>query len=224
MDDFAPCLGILPPPQARLWPELDAIPEMFTLYGGTALALRLGHRSSIDFDFFANDPFEPVQLARSLPFLRQAETVLVGPNTLTCRVDRGGGVLVSFFGGLGLGRIAPPQTARGRMIKVASLLDLAGTKAAVTPLRAESKDYLDIYALLGQGLDLPTMLAAGRIIHGRSFNPLLTLKALSYFDDLPDLPAGVRARLTAAVAAVDPDRLPLLTPDHPRPEHGDATP
>ena len=54
---FSPDLSILPPPQLRLWPELDTTPATFTLYGGTALALRLGHRTSVDFDFFSNQPF-----------------------------------------------------------------------------------------------------------------------------------------------------------------------
>ena len=47
---FNPDLSILPLPQLRLWSELDATPETFTLYGGSALALRFGHRSSVDFD------------------------------------------------------------------------------------------------------------------------------------------------------------------------------
>ena len=51
--------------------------------------------------------------------------------------------------------------------------------------RAEAKDYLDIDALLQHGIDLPTALAAGRVIYGRSFNPVITLKALSFFDDVP---------------------------------------
>lgn len=50
MDEFAPILDSLPPAQQRLWPELDATPDHFTLYGGTALALRLGHRISVDCD------------------------------------------------------------------------------------------------------------------------------------------------------------------------------
>ena len=58
--------------------------------------------------------------------------------------------------------------------------------------RAEAKDYLDIDALIRHGIDLPTALAAGRIVYGRSFNPMITLKALSFFDDLPALPAEVR--------------------------------
>ena len=49
---FKPCLEILPPAQQRLWPELGRAGELgFALYGGTALALRLGHRFSVDFDF-----------------------------------------------------------------------------------------------------------------------------------------------------------------------------
>lgn len=215
---FDPNLGILPPPQLRLWSELDATPEHFTLYGGTALALRLGHRSSVDFDFFSNESFDPDQLARSISYLSGAERVQVAPNTLTCRVDQGGPVLVSFFGGLGLGQVAPRDQAQSRRLYVASLLDLAGTKASVVQKRAEPKDYLDIDALLRSGVDLPSVLAAGRVVYGRSFNPLVTLKALSYFDDVPTLPADVRRRLSAAVEAVDPARLPVLAAHAKRPE------
>lgn len=121
-------------------------------------------------------------------------------------------VLVSFFGGLGLGQAAPRDRAEGRRLAVASLLDLAGTKAAVVQKRAEAKDYLDMDALIRHGIDLPSALAAGRIVYGRSFNPMITLKALSFFDDVPALPADVRKRLIRAVDQVDPAALPILTP------------
>jgi hypothetical protein len=52
-DRFAPRLDILPEPQQRLWPELAEIPAEFVLYGGTAVALHLGHRQSVDFVFSA---------------------------------------------------------------------------------------------------------------------------------------------------------------------------
>jgi hypothetical protein len=221
---FKPNLSILPPSQLRLWPELDSTPEHFTLYGGTALALRLGHRSSEDFDFFTNQPFDPDHLAASLPYLESAERVQVAPNTLTCRVERDGPVLVSFFGGLGLGQAAPRDQAEGKGLYVASLLDLAATKAAVVQKRAEAKDYLDIDALLQNGIDLPNMLAAGRVVYGRTFNPIITLKALSFFDDLPTLPAAVRQRLGAAVDAVDPLHLPALTTYAKRPEENGHAP
>ena len=217
---FTPDLTTLPPPQRKLWPELAATPETFTLYGGTALALRLRHRASVDFDFFSNAPFDPDQLARKLPYLKNAERVQIAPNTLTCRVERDGPVLVSFFGELGLGQVAAHDETQDTGLRVASLLDIAGTKAAVVQRRAEEKDYLDMYALLRHGIDLPTALAAGRVVYGRSFNPLITLKALSYFDDVPTLPAEVQARLSAAIAAVDVTKLPALTPYARRPDNG----
>lgn len=220
MPVFTPNLTTLPPPQRKLWPELASTPETFTLYGGTALALRLGHRVSVDFDFFSNAPFDPDDLARKLPYLKAAERVQVAPDTLTCRVDRGGPVLVSFFGGLGLGQVAPRDYIDGMSLQVAALLDIAGTKVAVLQKRAEAKDYLDMDALLRNGVDLPTALAAGTVVYGRSFNPMISLKALSYFDDVSALPVEVQARLTAAVAAVDVTNLPALTPYAKRPDHG----
>ena len=224
MESFEPNLTILPAPQLRLWPELDATPDHFTLYGGTALALHFGHRVSVDFDFFSAQSFDPDQLVKDVPYLREAERVQVAPDTLTCRIERNGSILVSFFGGLGLGQVAPREQAGGRSLHVASLLDIAGTKVAVIQKRAEVKDYLDIDALLQNGLDLSVLLAAGRVVYGNSFNPLIALKALSYFDDVPTLPHDVRKRLLAAVEAVDPVGIPTLTAHIKRAEGNGHTP
>src|ERR1017187_3482005 len=209
---FFPNLDTLPAPQRALWPELAATPDSFTLYGGTALALRLGHRASVDFDFFSNGSFDPERLAERIPYLREAERIQLAPDTLTCRVDRGGPVLMSFFGGLGLGQVAAPEPASDTLLRVASLLDLAATKAACPKKRAEVKDYLDVHAILRHGIDLPTILAAGGVVYGRKFNPLITLKALCYFDDVPALPVEVRTQLARAVESVDVTKLPVLAP------------
>ncbi len=211
---------MLPPPQRTLWPELTATPDAFTLYGGTALALRLGHRVSVDFDFFSNTSFDPDDLARNLPYLKDAEKIQVAPNTLTCRVERDGPVLLSFFGGLGFGQVEPPDYVKGMSLQVAALIDIAGTKVAVLQKRAEVKDYLDMDALIRHGIELPAALAAGTVVYGRSFNPLISLKALSYFEDVPTLPAEVRARLSAAVSSIDITTLPSLTSYAKRPDHG----
>jgi hypothetical protein len=56
---LSPKLDILPASQRALWKELKATPRHFVLYGGTALALRLGHRVSEDFDFFTSATFQP---------------------------------------------------------------------------------------------------------------------------------------------------------------------
>jgi hypothetical protein len=53
-------------------------------------------------------------------------------------------------------------------------------------------------------------LAAGSVVYGRTFNPLITLKALSFFDDLEGLSVEMRDRLRAAVAAVEVTKLPVL--------------
>jgi hypothetical protein len=213
-DVFTPRLDILPPAQRRLWDELHDLPPWFVLYGGTAIALHLGHRQSIDFDFFADRPLDEERLLLSLPFLAKATVTQREPNTLGCSVDRGGPVKLSFFGVPRLPRLRPPHIAPDNGLRVASLLDLAGAKAAVVQMRAEAKDYIDIDALLSDGrVDLPTALACGIAIYGESFNPQITLKALSYFGEggLQRLPRATKDHLAAAARAVDLDNLPFVS-------------
>ena len=212
-DDFAPRLDILPNPQRRLWEELADVPSEFVLYGGTAVALHLGHRQSVDFDFFGNRPFDPVKLTASIPFMTAATITQREPNTLSGIVDRDGPVKLSFFGVPGLARLAPPHLAPGNGLQVASLLDLAGTKAAVVQQRAEAKDYIDLAAMILDGrIDLPTALASARAIYGEQFNPQITLKALSYFEDgnLSRLDKATKDYLAKAAREVDLDRLPTI--------------
>ena len=126
-------------------------------------------------------------------------------------VDRGEPVKVSFFGVPKLPRLAQPHVVKANNLKVASLLDLAGTKASVIQVRAEAKDYLDMDALLTSGnINLATALSAAQMLYGPGFNPEVTLKALSFFDDgnLQALPKDLRQRLVDAVRQVDLDHLP----------------
>ena len=135
-------------------------------------------------------------------------------NTLTAIVDRGEPVMVSFFGVPKLAILTPPHVVEANNMRVASMIDLAGTKASVVQVRAEAKDYLDIDALMRLGnISLPTALSAAQMIYGPSFNPEITLKALSYFDDgnLRELPDELKHRLAVAAREVDLDRLPGLT-------------
>src|SRR5450631_4270336 len=156
--DFVPRLD-LPPPQRRLWDELTAVPGEFVLYGGTALALHLGHRESLDFDFFGNKPLDSAELVPVVPFLVGAIVTQREPNTFSCIVDRGGEVKLSFFGLPGFPHLSPPLIAQDNGLQVVSLLDIAGTKASVVQMRAEAKDYIDIDALLTHSaIDLPTAL------------------------------------------------------------------
>lgn len=213
MSKFSPRLDVLPDAQRRLWGELSAIPQEFTLYRGTALALRLGHRKSVDFDFFATRTIEVTALEREIPLLSDAKVIQRAKNTLTVLLNRGADVQISFFGVPKLPRLAEPAVAQDNGIKIASLLDLAGTKASVVQVRGEAKDYIDIDALIQTGgVSLPFALAAAQKLSGPSFNPEITLKALSYFDDgdLRRLPKDLKFRLASAVEKVDLDHLPSL--------------
>jgi hypothetical protein len=210
---LTPNLKALPPRQRRVWNRLAATPKDFVLYGGTALALRLGHRQSVDFDFFSCRPFRPMELIRSIPYLRDQTVTQQSESTLTCAIaEEDGAVNISFFGDLSLGQISEPDVVESNGVAVASLLDIFGTKCATIPQRSEVRDYRDIHALITQArIGLAEGIAAAAAIYGRQYNPVLTLQALAYFDDLPEpLPAGTRADLLAAAKSVSLQSLPTV--------------
>ena len=211
-EGFEPRLDALGKAQRRVWKELGATPREFVLYGGTAIALRLGHRQSDDFDFFSNRPFVPTELMARIPYLRGAEMQQASENTLACVFDRGGPVQIAFLGGLAWKRVEDPETPAGGGPWVASLLDLAATKMKTIMDRATLRDYKDIAALLEAGINLPQALGAARAVFGPEYNPMISLKALTFFDegDVKELGRRTRERLTAAAQAVDPERLPVL--------------
>jgi predicted nucleotidyltransferase component of viral defense system len=124
-----------------------------------------------------------------------------------------GAVKISFSGGLSLAQVEAPDIVESNGIAVASLADLFGMKCATVPQRNEVKDYLDIYALITAGhSDLAQGIAYARAIYGRQYNPVLTLQALAYFDDLIDpLSDDIKAVLLAAVRTVSLPDLPAIT-------------
>ena len=206
---FKPRMNILLPAQQRLWPELRPAAELgFALYGGTAIALRLGHRASVDFDFFSEKSLDRDALHAAFPFIKLSLVLQDQPNTSTINVPYGDSerehVKVSFFGTIGFGRVGEPEVTKDGVLQVASLDDLMATKVKVILQRAEAKDYRDIAAMLGAGVDLATGLSAARAVYGVNFQPSESLKAMVYFDDgdLRTLTEGERACLIKAVSAV----------------------
>lgn len=208
---FAPRLDILPEPQKKLWPELRSVPRHFVLYGGTAIALRLGHRQSVDFDFFSAQCFTLEQLEKEWPVLTRAEVLQTSHNTVTLLLQRDGAVKLSFFGGLTIGRVGDPQITEDGIVQVASMLDLLATKLKVIQQRAENRDYLDIAELLKSGAALSDGLSAARALYGEVFNPMVTLKALTYFEDgnLPSLPSETKNLLR--LSAQNTTTVPAIT-------------
>ena len=202
---FQPRTETLPLAQQALWPMLaPAAGSGFVLYGGTAIALRLGHRASVDFHFFASRPLVRQALESALPFAHSAITLQETPETLTLLATGGnaasGEVKVSFFAMPGFSRVGQPQRTPDGVLLVASAMDLLATKRKTILQRAEAKDYRDIAALLRAGNDLAMGLGAARALFGPSFQPSEALKALAYFAD-GDLPTLSTAEQTLLVKA-----------------------
>jgi len=206
---FQAHLEILPEAQRRLWPELRPTLQLgLVLYGGTAIALRLGHRSSVDFDFFTDQPLDRIAIHTAFPFLDRSLVLQDQPDTFTvaapCGDSRDHPVKISFFGALGFGRVGEPEWTHDRVLQVASPDDLMATKLKVLLQRVEAKDYQDIAALIKAGVSLERGLAAARAMYGHNFQPSESLKALVYFagGDLDSVARPERETLIKAVNAV----------------------
>jgi hypothetical protein len=183
---FNPKLNVLPMAQQNLWPKLKNSVELgFVLYGGTAIALKLGHRLSIDFDFFSDKSLDKEQIIKGLPFLKDAQTIQDQKNSWTVlwKDEKEAPVKVSFFGGIDFGRIGQPSLTKDRVLLVADLKDLMANKLKVILQRAELKDYQDIAAMLRADYSLSDGLMDARQLFGQNFQPSEALKALCYFND-----------------------------------------
>lgn len=209
MRKFTPRMDILPPAQKNLWPELAKAPDLsFTLYGGTAVALRLGHRDSVDFDFFSEKPLDRDAIKAAFPFVKNSTTLQDQDDTWVVLVPYGDAtresVKVSFFGSISFGRVGEPEFTDDGVLQVASFEDLMATKVKVVLQRAEAKDYRDVAAMVNAGVSLPHGLASARLMYGPNFQPSESLKALVYFNDgdLKTLSTSEKKTLVDSVNAV----------------------
>lgn len=210
---FQPLLDTLSHHQRRVLAELGTTPRGFVLHGGTALVLRLAHRRPDEFSFLSAEPFDPHGLLARIPYLRDAEVIRRALDTLTCIVDRGGIVRVSFSGGGVRRHVEDPEFAEPPGIMVASMADLAATTVQAVQSSSRAQAYLDVDALLRLGgISLSEALGAATAVYGDRFKPMPTLKALTFFGggDLHKVPKSVCERLARAVEGVDPDNIPRL--------------
>lgn len=177
------------------------------LYRGTGLALRLGHRESVDFDFFSSQRMEPLRFHAEMGF--DGDILQATPNTLTVMHA---GVKLSFFGGLSLGVVASADSLD--LCPIASLADLGACKLAALVNRVERKDYQDVAALLRHGLRLPHLLGCAEAVYHGAFPTAACLKSLTWFDDpvLARLSEEDRRLLEGAALAVEKiETVPLLS-------------
>lgn len=198
---------ILPPDQKKLWPLLAPLKKMgYCLYGGTALALRFGHRQSMDFDFFTERTLDRKALETALPWFRSGTVLRAEPDThvLLAAVPRSRReVKVSFFGGLRIGRVGTPDLSDDGVILVASVRDLLATKLKALFDRVEPKDYMDIAEILSRGGDLPQGLSDAGALFGKPFSPAECLRILCWFGEpgLGSLSVDCRRTLESRVKA-----------------------
>jgi Nucleotidyl transferase AbiEii toxin, Type IV TA system len=215
MHAFAPHMECLPPPQLSVWPRLAPTAALgMVLYGGTAVALRLGHRTSIDFDFFTDASINEKIIFTAMDFLEEAEIIQDETETLTFLwtdaaatglADEDMSVKLSFFGGLGFGRTGMPDMTTDGVLSVASLDDLMASKLKVVQQRASAKDYVDIATMVRAGISLAKGLGCARALYGKAFQPSESLKALVYFKDgdLATLDETIKRILVNAVTQVE---------------------
>lgn len=168
----------------------------FYLAGGTALALRLGHRESDDLDFFSSqlEGVDGLQaaLVAAIPDLAVTSTA---PRTLYSLV---GGVQVSFFGYCYPALARPDDPASG-VLPLAGVADIAAMKLAEIASRGSRKDFVDLWFILQQGITLEQTLDWFRRKYAMT-DLGHVVRALVYFDDADAQP---ELRLLRPAAWVD---------------------
>lgn len=180
-------LEVLPSPArtvlARLGPPVTK--RGFYMAGGTALALQLGHRRSVDFDWFREANIEdPVALAREL----DVEVRSTSENTLHAVAE---GVRISCFR-YPYALLQPLVPAGDLGCSLAPIADIAAMKLAAISQRGSRRDYHDVVAIGRAGLDLAGMLEGFRSKFSiRDVGHVLA--ALAWFDDADRDPEPVLA-------------------------------
>jgi hypothetical protein len=169
-------MEIFLPSQQAVWSSLAPVRKAgFVLYGGTTIALRLGHRQSIDFDFFSDQPLDKSGLYKSLPIFADATVIQDTPDSLgvLVPVDVSAAteyVKLSFFGNIDNGRVSEPEVTADGVMVVASLADMMAHKLKVILQRIEAKDYRDIAAMLKYGMRLDDAMAGACALFGKRFS------------------------------------------------------
>lgn len=150
----------------------------FYLAGGTAVALRFGHRRSIDFDWFAPALQRPDVLLSDLQAQGlQPQEAQIEAGTLIGRVE---GVKVSFFE-FPYAMVDTLDSWAKYDTQIASARDLGAMKLLAIAQRGSRKDFVDMYELLHNGASLGRMLEDFQ--EKFKTDPVSALRGLTYFDD-----------------------------------------
>jgi hypothetical protein len=177
-----------------------AIAEEFYLGGGTALALQLGHRRSLDLDWFSHHVEDPEGRAQRLVDTGVSwRTHSIAPGTLHGRIA---GVKVRFLEDPHRVLAAPVAWSRMKC-RLASVQDVAAMKIAAISSRGAKKDYVDVFSLVQHGYSLKQMLRWYEQKH-KVDNTYHVKNSLVYFEDvdreaMPSMLSKVNWRMIKAM-------------------------
>ena len=173
---------VMPDAQRELLEGLGPVATELGFYlgGGTAVALHLGHRRSVDLDWFRREPIpDPMVLARDLERAGiDLQVESVDEHTLHAVASSVRVTFLEYDYPLLRPLLEWPEFG----CRLASPEDLACMKLSAVASRGARRDFVDLYALLGTGLDLPTMLNLYREKY-RVRDIGHVVMSLTYFDD-----------------------------------------
>lgn len=148
----------------------------FYLSGGTALSLQLGHRESIDLDFFNQEDFDPRLIQQELEKIGKLEDIQLDKNTLNAFLK---GVKVQF---LGYPYPLLESTDNWKGIRISSIVDIACTKLHTISMRGSKKDFVDLYFVLKRYKLKELFTKLKKKYPKTDYNKAHILKSLVYFD------------------------------------------
>jgi len=169
---------VLDKKRLKILPRLEFLRRDYGFYlaGGTALALQIGHRKSIDFDFYTAGDFDPKDLFRKFKTIfKNIASTHMAEGTLMAAIDD---IEVSFF------RYDYPllnPLVELEYIDLSSLEDIAAMKVIAVVQRGTKRDFVDIFYLL-KIFRLREMLEFTARKYS-VFNEYIGLRALTYFED-----------------------------------------
>ncbi len=175
--------NILDEKRVNILNHLKYFKNNFYLAGGTALALQIGHRDSIDFDFFTKNDIDTNALFEQISNVFEGfniQKVQEENNTLSIVVDDE--VFISF---MSYKYPLIDEFVEDDSLKLASLKDIAAMKLSAIVSRATRKDYIDLYFLLKE-FSLEQLLNFAGEKFNNTVDKNLILKSLVYFDDVEE--------------------------------------
>jgi len=166
--------------QTKLLPIIAKFRDGFGLVGGTAIALHIGHRESIDFDMFSPDEFTNARIRQVFARAGKPISAVFTNETgqFTFVVDS---VQVTFYQFQYPIEYAESYDSFARM---PTLLTLAAMKAFALGQRSKWKDYVDLYFILRDHYSLDEISDHARSVFKGEFNAKLLRQQLDYFDDI----------------------------------------